>query len=531
MSNALRRIFDLALPPTAVFDAAGSLIYANQPFTDIFAVRSDDFEADADYLAFQAHVKALSARLGDSGQTWSDRQSFRFPPKVYDAEYRLLIGRQGGEALVVAVLRDVTGHVASLTSQQLIQRKLADFVDCSSDWVWEADQDGVLTSLSVRLTGIVGVPAQLFVGHRFGDFGRLRTPAVADLSETEEWRSRLPFREIDVELDDRAGSPRLQRLAGVPVFDDKSGRFVGYRGTGTDLSQQLAARQALKVSEDQLDRTLRALRQKNEELVAAFHAAEAANRSKSQFLANVSHELRTPLNAILGFSEILKMEFFGALGSEQYKSYARDIHTSAAHLLDLITDILDLSTIEAGRRELFFIEVEVGEEIQYAQRLIAEQARQKEIALEVRTAEGLPRVQADRRSVRQMLTNLLTNAVKFTPAGGRVSVDARREEGGAGAERVPERVVVTVRDNGIGIPPEDIQRILQPFERGGQDYSRQQDGTGLGLALTKSLADLHGGSLAIESQVGEGTAVTLALPVIQPPGSEEARAAMAGVAE
>ncbi len=339
---------------------------------------------------------------------------------------------------------------------------------------------------------------------RFGDIGEFVEPSVDDLTATPSFGERQPFRDFRFQVEDRNGEIREQHISGVPVFDPFSGRFLGFRGTGTDISQQVADRDALDQSNRRLDATLQALREKNTALALAFDQADAANRTKSQFLANISHELRTPLNAIIGFSEILRMEFFGPIGNEQYRSYATDIHTSASHLLDLITDILDLATIDSGRRELSYIDVAVNDEVQYGLRLIQEQTEQKDLVVDAAFDSGLPLIQADRRSVRQMVTNLLTNAVKFTPSGGRIDVETIHDG---------DTVLLIVRDTGIGIPQEDLDRVTMPFERGVQDYSRKQEGTGLGLSLTKSLVEMHGGAVEITSRVGEGTAVQLRLPV------------------
>jgi two-component system cell cycle sensor histidine kinase PleC len=232
--------------------------------------------------------------------------------------------------------------------------------------------------------------------------------------------------------------------------------------------------------------------------------AEAASVAKSQFLANISHELRTPLNAILGFSEIMKSEMFGPLGTPQYRGYAADIHDSGSHLLTVINDILDLSKIEAGKFELNEEDCDVARLVRDAVRFVAERADSAGLGLQQRLAPALPTVRADGRLIKQILLNLLSNAIKFSPAGGMVTVTAEvdREVG----------LSLTVADTGIGIAADQLERVLQPFTQVENTLTRTHAGTGLGLPLCKSLIELHGGRLALESAVGRGTAATITLP-------------------
>ena len=238
-------------------------------------------------------------------------------------------------------------------------------------------------------------------------------------------------------------------------------------------------------------------------LVEARDAALDASRAKSRFLANMSHELRTPLNAIIGFSEMMTREMFGSIGP-RYQEYSRLIHESGSHLLELINSVLDMSKIEAGKFKLHEEMFDLEETAQSAVRFLKIPAERANVALKLVIAPEARQVFADRRAVKQMLVNLLSNGVKYTPPGGEVRITARLL-----AERGVE---ISVADTGAGISKADLERLGRPFEQVENAQTRAKEGTGLGLALVKSLAQLHDGEAAIQSALGEGTIVTVRLP-------------------
>ena len=245
------------------------------------------------------------------------------------------------------------------------------------------------------------------------------------------------------------------------------------------------------------------LRDAQERLEAQNTELSAANRAKSEFLANMSHELRTPLNAIIGFSEIMKNQAFGPIGSAQYLEYLEDIHSSGNHLVDIINDILDLSKIEAGRMELKEAKLPLRAIIDSCVRIIRARAESAEIKLVTAVPDDLPDLHADERLVKQMLINLLSNGIKFTPAGGTVTVGAQFK-GGA--------LLIGVADTGIGMNREEAFVALEPFCQVDGSSTRQQEGTGLGLPLVKSYIALHDGGFRLDTGPGKGTQVTLTFP-------------------
>ncbi len=249
----------------------------------------------------------------------------------------------------------------------------------------------------------------------------------------------------------------------------------------------------------------RKLRKKNTELVQSKEMAEAANLSKSQFLANISHELRTPLNAIIGFSNILGNQTFGPLGDPKYLEYINDINESGAHLLDIINDILDLSKAEAGKLTLDLEEFRTDKMIQKCINILSERASQSDVTINTHFPERMPYMVADRVRFTQIVLNILSNAVKFTEKGGKIDISIEVQEG----NNHISFFTLTIQDTGIGMSRRDVEQALQPFGQIDSGLNRKYEGTGLGLPLTHKLVELHNASMEIRSEVGKGTTVTL----------------------
>ena len=286
--------------------------------------------------------------------------------------------------------------------------------------------------------------------------------------------------------------------------------------TASDITVVKRQEEMRRLNEEQLQNAVAGLEASRTELADLAHKyenekikAEGANQAKSEFLANMSHELRTPLNAINGFSEMMVSQMFGPLGDPRYVGYAADILSSGQHLLALINDILDMSKIEAGKMNLRFEMVDIIDVAEDSMRLVRDRAEQTGLTLAIEVPPGMPELEADYRALKQVMLNLLSNAVKFTPRGGSITVRARMVDAG-------KRMQVSVTDTGIGIAKEDLRRLARPFEQVEGQQAKTTQGTGLGLALTKSLVEMHTGVFKMESQPGAGTTVSFLLPLRRP---------------
>ncbi|MCK6453197.1 MAG: ATP-binding protein [Alphaproteobacteria bacterium] len=511
-------------------------------------------------------------------------------------------------AMAAMLIRVAARNAATRDALRHSEERFRDFASASSDWYWEQDENLRFTYLSPAATHHSGMK----VADHIGKTRRETRPL--GLSE-EEWaaheaqlNAHLPFKGLRLYRIQPDGTTRHMSISGVPVFD-AGGAFKGYRGTGTDITSTVQAKEALQAVIDAvpaiinakdresryvlmnayqaklygttptaavgrtaaeflgesygayahgndrqviesgkaldfyeeryagadgierdwlktkvplLDTTGRVYRvitvamditnrktaerrlaQVRTDLQAAKEAAEAANRAKTNFLANMSHELRTPLNAILGFSEMMERQMLGPVGTPRYVEFAAGIHRSGTMLLQLINDILDMAKIEAGRRDLHRDRVDLGSVAADALLVIRQRAEQAGIALDVQVPAALPEFFGDQRAINQILVNLLTNAVKFTPQGGRVTL---------AIAHAADRFTLTVSDTGCGIPPDLLDRLGTPFFQVEQSLTRSREGSGLGLALTKSLTAMHDGELQIESALGQGTTIRVHLP-------------------
>jgi PAS domain S-box-containing protein len=412
------------------------------------------------------------------------------PERVFDTYGDVERDEQGRIVAVLGVVREVTAEVTAETKLKESEAAYRFMAEEATDVISRYGPDGAPVFVSPAIRHVLGYEPEHFLGRSPFEFDHPddRRTAQAAIANARQGGRTIMY------------SHRARHRDGHYVWLESRVRFVMDPATGEP-------RGAMCVSRD-----ITARKRFEDELSAARERAEQASHTKSRFLANMSHELRTPLNAIIGFSDILSREMFGPVGNAQYAEYAKLINESGSMLLELINDLLDMSKIEAGKFELHHENIAVDEAIAAGVRMVSGRADEKRITLAVRVEpEGLT-LSADKRAFKQILINLLSNAVKFTGAGGRVDVEATAANG---------RLALLVRDTGIGIPKEALPRLARPFEQASNDPARTHGGSGLGLALVKSLTQLHGGALAIASEEGRGTQVTVTLPLV-PEAAERA---------
>jgi len=333
--------------------------------------------------------------------------------------------------------------------------------------------------------------------------------AAATFGRAREEVLGRPFADLLVDIHRADHVAGLRRYLETGIATSLIGRteLSALRRDGTSFPIEMTtapARQRDRTTFHSFLHDISIRRLSQQQLIAARDEAESSSRAKSQFLAHMSHELRTPLNAIIGFSEIIRDRLLGAASEEVYRGYASDIHRSGQHLLEVITEILDLSKAEAGYLDLREQVFDTGAMVGRCAETMRELARKAGLTFTVSIASDLPRLSADERRVRQILLNLLSNAVKFTPTGGTVSLTAGVTEG--------REVQITIADTGIGMTDEQLKIAVMPFAQVDNGLTRKYEGTGLGLPLAKTLAEIHGASLRIASEPDAGTTVIVTFP-------------------
>jgi len=359
------------------------------------------------------------------------------------------------------------------------EERFRDFAEISSDWYWEQDEELKFTYISVSNKDISGILPEDHYGktRRETNIGGVSEEQLVAHEKIMEGREAFEDFRFTRKMAD--GKVVYISIHGKPVFD-QDGRFKGYRGTGTDITKDVAFKQLINAERDR---------------------AESANRAKSTFLANMSHEFRTPLNGIIGYLELLSTDIGISMSQEKRQNVIQDVHQASTHLLELINDILDLSRIEAGMEETHRESIDLGTVISRCIGLVQPGADKKDIGINNHLPDEIPPVWADEKHLRQILMNILSNAVKYTNDGGSVDIKVLTEKDNV--------VSVIVEDTGIGISEEDQLRIFETFERVHDKLLSDEGGTGLGLSLARKLIELNGGSIRLKSEAGVGTRIEM----------------------
>ncbi len=422
-------------------------------------------------------------------------------------------GTIGSGEVAYGYFEDITTHVAAERRLTALDEKLTDIIRSTSDWVWETDTELQLTQVSARIAAITGAPPEAHLGKPMLSLGALPNPVpgVPDLNQL--MRERRPFRNRLFLMEDETGQPHRIHLSATPFFDSQTGRFLGYRGTGTDVTRMLEAEREAVHAREKLEDAMEALEVTNDHLREALGKAQSASDAKSDFLALTSHELRTPLNAIIGFAELSRRQL-DAEDPQRLPSYLDNILSASGHLVQIIDNLLDTVRIENETVDMNLVETNVGDLVRDTVSMIEVRARKAGIVVAVPQVEKDLAIIADRTSARQILINLLTNAIKFTDEGGSIGLDVE-----SGKE---DLLYITIWDTGIGIPVEQQQAVFDRFHRVRSDaFTTTTEGVGIGLHVARNLAQLMGGDITLDSEPGRGSRFTLALrlwePALSPP--------------
>jgi PAS domain S-box-containing protein len=430
------------------------------------------------------------ARQWKAGEAGYREAEFRI--RARDGTWRWLLTRfrpvsvdeAGHPTQLVGIDTDITARKHAELAVQRERDRAQQYLDVAGSMIVVLDVAERVVMVNRRACAVLGLSEAEAVGRNWYD---AFVPAARREQERAEYHELLAGRrgtisDIETTVMNRRGEVRIIAWHDTVLRGD-DGAVIGTLSSGEDITERRLA---------------------EETILAARQQAEAANQAKSEFLARISHELRTPLNAVLGFSEILHSETLGPIGNRRYKEFAEHIHASGTHLLSLIDDILDLSKIEAGRLELREEVARIGELVESACYFMRHRAEAAGLSLSVTVADRLPPLRADNRALKQVLLNLLSNAVKFTPRGGSITLSAAREPDGG--------VSISVADTGIGIATDDIAKAMEPFGQVDSSLTRRYQGAGLGLPISRSLVELHGGRLELDSQPGVGTTARVRLP-------------------
>lgn len=474
-----------------ICDAQGKILDANDTFKNLLGYEKTMHAMSLVSLFDEQDKHLVRTNIHNlvTEESIDPEQTIDFESRIYTAngDTRWVEWKQKSQnGKVYSTGRDITDIKRQKNNLLRRQKQLseAEAIGRMGHWQWIIGEDNI--SWSEEIYRIFGVDA-----HDFKPSINSLTDLVhkRDLGRVVQVFQRAIIEEKDYDMEFRivrpGGDVRYIMCEGR-CEKNEEGEVIALFGIMQDMTERMLYEEELRRAKD---------------------ASEQAYAAKSQFLANMSHELRTPLNAIIGFSEMIESQMLGPIFNEKYLEYATSIKESGEHLLDLISDILDMSKIEAGKHTLDLEEVNLQDIIARASHMVQGRATEDDITLRTEHVEHSDvTLQADRRALTQILLNLLSNAIKFTPPHGSVWIECSpREEG----------ICIKVCDSGIGIPPNKLAAVMRPFEQASSHFTRDHEGTGLGLSITKELIELHGGSIHIESTVDVGTTVSVRLPYVQ----------------
>ncbi len=474
-----------------LYDSSQRLLLCNQKYRGFYGYSEEDA---APGTTFEDLVR-LDVERGtvvDDGLHEKDRVAFRKNPdkglelQLTDGRW-LLIHENTSEEGTVGIVTDITERKRAEEALSDSEARYRQAVELTAvgHWVWD-EVNNKCIFCSEEMARIHGVSVEEYLASASSLEGNINWAHPDDRERlahvfVESARQETNF-DVEYKINTRTGEVRHVRELGKAVFDE-NGAYIRSNGVLQDITDQ---------------------KQSQESLQTALADAEQANRAKSEFLATMSHEFRTPLNAILGFSDMLRAQYFGPLGAKKYKEYAHDIHDSGTHMLALVDDMLDIAAIEAGKRTIDKAVIDADEVLKGCINDMELAAQIAGIDLSLDVPDDLPSLYADRRSTVQIVLNLLSNAIKFTERDGTVSVSVKS---------LDDQLTIGVSDTGIGIEPERLSKITEPFSQAHDEPHITQNGTGLGLSIVKSLVEMHQGNLNIESEIDKGTIVTVAFPI------------------
>ncbi|HYE50594.1 MAG TPA: PAS domain S-box protein [Azospirillaceae bacterium] len=501
--------------PAGIFqiDLEGRALYVNTTLCRLAGLSPEDALGDGWRGSIHHEDRQALERLWRRAAQRQEgfRLNFRFGERWVSVLAAPQKNTEGELVGFIGTVIDIHEQRMAEAALRASERRYRRIIETAQEGIWVNDARGCAVYVNQRMAGMLGLAPEEMLGRHLSEF---MDPDQAEVVNAKmENRRRGVSEQYDLRFRRKDGGSVWTLISTTPNAD-ADGNFAGSLAMVIDITDRHRADEALarhvaelEASRRQLQQNAARLEELAERYVQEKLRAEESSLAKSRFLSSMSHELRTPLNSILGFSDILRKPDSGP-ADERLRSFADDIHAAGTYLLDLINDILDMSKIEAGKYELRLTAAATARLIEDTVRMVRQNAADRKLELAVRIDPGVPdRIRADARAIRQVLLNLLSNAMKFTPEGGRIAVTAQADGG---------MLEVAVSDTGIGIAAEDLPRLGKPFEQLDTALNRHHQGSGLGLALSKSLVEMHGGALSVASQPGLGTTVTVTLPVDGP---------------